>query len=199
MKKKAIILLTAALLLFCAVFLYCRTESAVDRYSRYILKNTVHSRVNDCINAFFSENEELFASVCKYSYTESGSISTITLDSVAVNKVRAGLEKTIVGEIEKLKSESFYMPFGNAIGSRLLSDRGPRIKIKIVPLGTVECETINSFSSVGINHTLHRVGLSFKACFSGAPPFGGVVYETEFYVALCENIIAGEVPNVYFN
>lgn len=199
MKKRIVITLLCVFLAAAALLLLIKAESAADEYCRYILKNVVHGRINDRICAYFAENEGLFGAVCRYSYTENGSLSAITLDSAAVNRVRFELERVIVGEIEKLKSECFYMPLGNITGLKLLSDRGPGIKIKIVPLGNVECDTVNSFESVGINHTLHRVGLKFTSCFGGAPPFAGDVYETEFYAMLCENLIVGSVPDVYFN
>lgn len=198
-KTRIVLTLTSVVLLFSIGFTYYKTESAINEYSRYILKNTVHFRVNSCIYAYIADNESLFASICKYSYTESGSISTISINSAAVNTIQAELEKAILTETEKLRYESFKMPMGNVSGTKLLSGYGPKINVKIVPLGTIECDTINTFDSVGINHTLHRVGLKFTASFSGAPPFGGTVHKTEFYVALCENIIAGEVPHVFFS
>lgn len=190
------VIMLVGFLIFATV-LYIRTENAVNEYSGTVLKTTVHSRVNKCISEYISANTDSFKKICSYNYTNSGTLSHITINSAEMNTLRVEIEKAIVTEIEKLNYESFEMPVGNIIGIKIFSGCGPKIKIKIVPLGTAECDTINDFSSVGVNQTLHRVGLRFTISFCGAPPFNGTAYKSEFYIAVCENLIAGEVPLVY--
>lgn len=199
MKRRFIIAAICAVLAVAAVLCCVMTDKAVDEYSGAVLKTTIHARVNGCIYSYAAENAEVFAAVCDYRYTDSGSLSLITVNSAAVNTIRAGLEAAINGEVQKLRYECFEMPVGNISGVGILSGYGPRIKIKIVPLGAVECDTINNFTSVGVNQTLHRVGLRFTVSFCGAPPFNGTTYKSEFYIAICESLIAGEVPPVYLS
>lgn len=197
LKLRLVLVMFLVATLIIAVMLYIRTDEAVEEYSSTVLKTTVHSRVNGTIYKYISSNTDSFEKICSYKYTNNGTLSLITINSAEMNILRVGIEKAIVTEIEKLNYESFEMPVGNISGIKILSGFGPKIKIKIVPLGTVGCDTINDFSSVGVNQTLHRVGLKFTVGFCGAPPFNGNAYKSEFYIVICENIIAGEVPLVY--
>lgn len=196
-KLRFVFIASTVISLIISATLYIRTENAVEEYSGTVLKTTVRSRVNESVYEYISANADTFNNICSYKYTKNGTLSLITINSAEMNVLRVGIEKTIVAEIEKLNYESFEMPIGNISGIKILSGCGPKIKIKIVPLGTAECDTINDFTSVGINQTLHRVGLKFTVSFCGAPPFNGTAYKSEFYIAICENLITGEVPLVY--
>lgn len=197
MKKRLFTAVACVFVVAAAVGMYLRVEGAADEYSEAVLRTTVTGRVNGCIYDYAVRNAETFAAVCDYRYGVDGKLCLITVNSATVNVIRVEIEALINNEVEKLYSERFEMPIGNVSGLRMLSGCGPRIKIKIVPLGYAECDTVNEFTSVGVNQTLHKVGLRFTIRFCGAPPFNGTTYESEFYIAICENLIAGEVPLVY--
>ena len=78
-------------------------------------------------------------------------------------------------------------------------EKGAKIKMMIAPLGTLSCDTINTFDSVGINHTLHRVGYEFNVSFKAAAPFHTSSFQVKFTILICETIIVGKVPSVYVN
>lgn len=199
MKRRIILIFTVIIAVVSSVFAYIKTDIAINAYCCTIINNTVHERVNDSIYTFSANNKALFSDICKYSYTSNGEVSYVSINSYAINMLRQGLEKEILNELSRLKEEVFFMPVGNISGIKLLSGTGPSIKIKIVPLSAVSCDTINDFKCVGINQTLHSVCLTFSVYFSAAPPFASDRYETKISVALCENIIMGKVPNVHFN
>lgn len=186
-------------LLFSFVLLFIQTDKAVCAYYRTVISNTVQERINGRIYSCCSSQSALFNKVCDYSYAEGGEIASISINSFALNSLRLELQGCILNELSALETEAFYMPVGNISNIKLLSGTGPKIKIKIVPLATVSCDTINNFSSVGINQTLHSVSLAFTVRYSGAPPFASNEYEAKFTVTICETLVIGEVPNVYFS
>lgn len=199
MRRKLTFIISTIALLFSLALLFIQTDKAVSEYYRTVISNTVQERVNSRIYNCCSSQSVLFNDVCEYNYAGGGGIASIVINSFALNSLRLELQGCILNELSALEAEAFYMPVGNISNIKLLSGTGPRIKIKIVPLATVSCDTINNLSSVGINQTLHSVSLDFTVRYNGAPPFASNVYEAKFSVTICEALIIGEVPNVYFS
>lgn len=194
-RKKLISGLLMCLLLFS--FCCIRLNKNLEEYGQTALKNEVCTEINNSINVYVSENRNLFSELVHHEYNDEGKLCAIELDSGRLGVLQSGLSQTILDTAAELEAASFEVPLGNIFGSRLFSGLGPKIKIKTVPLTTVDCDTVNEFKSVGINHTIHSVELVFTVSFKAAYPFGNSIFETRFAVTLCESIIIGEVPEVY--
>lgn len=187
--------ITVALTICSAV----RIDKSVDRYAETVLKNAVYRRVNDSIHAYINSNLGMFRDIVSHQYDQSGNLVCINISSGALNGIQIGLEKEILSTVSKIEKEDYYISTGNLSGIKLFADSGPKIKMKIVPLGTITCDTINEFNSVGINHTLHKVGFCFNISFHAAAPYQGTAFETKHTVTVCETVIIGQVPSVYLN
>ena len=89
--------------------------------------------------------------------------------------------------------------FGSFTGIKLLSGRGPGIKIRISTVGNVETDLKSEFESQGINQTLHRIYLQVKCEVSILTPFKDITKDITNQVLIMENVIIGTVPNTYYN
>lgn len=189
------------LLIFLSIMLLTvhRINTASDRYAETTVKNTVYKQVNDAIYKYVESNNEAFSKAVKHDYDDSGALVCISLNAATINAIKSGLEEEIISTIDKLESVQFYMSAGSLSGIKFFSQKGPKIKMLIAPLGTLSCTAINTFDSVGMNHTLHKVGYEFCITFSAAAPFYTSSFETKFTVLICETIIVGKVPSVYVN
>lgn len=199
LKRRRRIAIVIILILGFFVILQIRLQNALDDYGSTAIKNAVHERVNDVFVEYYEENTELFSKLVSREYAPDGSLSAIEMNTAAMGALKSGLTSGVLEVLDTVKSEGFKVPLGNLSGSKLLSGHGPYIKLKTVPLGTLSCDTVNEFVSVGINHTLHRVGLLYTIDFKAAYPFASTKFKLEFELALCESIIIGDVPQVYFN
>lgn len=194
-KLIAVLVLVFALLLLGAI----KFNEGVDLYAETTVKNAVYTEVSNAIYTYVRANDTLFAQAITRSFDKNGELVCVNINAAAMNVIQSGLEKEMLEVLENLKTKPFYIPLGSLSGIKILSDTGPKIKMKIVPLGTMSCDTINSFESVGINHTLHKVGLSFTVKFNAAAPFKSTSFETNFTLLISESVIIGKVPEVYFN
>lgn len=176
-----------------------RINKVFEDYGKITLKNELYKRVNDSIYKYIKENGALFDGLSEYIYTAEGDLISIEINTAKLIVLQNGLEKEILSSLSAIKATEFGVPLGSLLGGKLLSGRGPEIKVKTVPLSSLNCSTVNSFESVGINHTLHRVELQFTAEFKASAPFAETEFENTFEITLCESIIIGEVPNVYLN
>ncbi len=91
------------------------------------------------------------------------------------------------------------MHFGSFTGFKLLSGRGPGIKIRISSVGNVETDLRSEFIDQGINQTLHRVYLQVDTKVNILTPFDNIEKEISNQVLLMENVIIGEIPSTYYN
>lgn len=199
MKNKLKLLFFLVLVISVLSVSLIRFNKAIASHAETTLKNSVYESISTAIGLYVSSNSENFSNAVHRDYDEGGDLVCISLNSAVINGIKSGLEKEILKAAADIKAKEFYIPIGNLSGVKLLAEKGSKIKMKIAPLGTLNCDAINTFESVGINHTLHKVGFDFKIAFHAAAPFGGETFETKFTVLICESIIIGNVPQVYFN
>ena len=88
---------------------------------------------------------------------------------------------------------------GSFTGVKLLSGRGPGIKIRISSIGNVKTDLKSEFSSKGINQTLHRVYLQVDSEISILTPFDSITKSISNQILIAENIIIGDIPETYYN
>ncbi len=91
------------------------------------------------------------------------------------------------------------MHSGSFTGIKLLSGRGPGIKIRISSVGNVETDLRSEFTEQGINQTLHRIYLQVKCQVSILTPFKDITKDISNQVLIMENVIMGKVPDTYYN
>ena len=101
-------------------------------------------------------------------------------------------------QLEALESEQVYIPTGQILGSVLLANVGPRIRVSIVPLGTVRVNLISNFEDAGINQTLHQLFLEIEADIQVVIPLARTITSVSTSVPLIHTVIIGKVPQHYW-
>src|SRR5699024_369641 len=118
---------------------------------------------------------------------------------ISVNEIISDIPIKIQEEIEKSENSNFNVKFGSLFGNNFMSGLGPNINIKIQLDGSVETDLKSELSSQGINQTLHRIYLEVICNVSILTPFEVMSEEIRNQVLLVEGIIAGEIPQSYYN
>ena len=89
------------------------------------------------------------------------------------------------------------VPLGAFTGIDWLAGYGPRVTLRILPVGRVQCEYASAFASAGVNQTLHSVSLQARAAVEVVLPGGSEEIEEQVSALVCENVIVGKVPDIY--
>lgn len=139
--------------------------------------------------------EELFS----IEKDDEGNIKMIKSNIIPINEITSDIAVKIQKEIDSKGREDIGIAMGSFTGSKLLSGKGPEVKIRISSIGNVETELKSEFSSKGINQTLHRVYLKVKCQISILTPFDNITREITNEVLLAENVIVGNIPATYYN
>lgn len=152
-------------------------------------------------------NEQATLVMAKYTYEdlinvikdENGNIKMIGTNIISVNEIISDIPIKIQEELEKSENNNFNIKLGSFFGSKFFSGMGPNINIKIQLDGTVETDLKSEFTSQGINQTLHRIYLDVVCKVSILTPVNVISEEIKNQVLLVEGIIAGEIPESYYN
>ena len=152
-------------------------------------------------------NEQATLVMAKYTYEdlinlikyENGNIKMIGTNIISVNEIISDIPIKIQEELEKSENNNFNIKLGSFFGSKIFSGMGSNINIKIQLDGTVETDLKSEFTSQGINQTLHRIYLDVVCKVSILTPVNVISEEIKNQVLLVEGIIAGEIPESYYN
>ena len=152
-------------------------------------------------------NEQATLVMAKYTYEdlinvikdENGNIKMIGTNIISVNEIISDIPIKIQEELEKSENNNFNIKLGSFFGSKIFSGMGPNINIKIQLDGTVETDLKSEFTSQGINQTLHRIYLDVVCKVSILTPVNVISEAIKNQVLLVEGIIAGEIPESYYN
>ena len=128
---------------------------------------------------------------------ELGNISMIQANSLEINNLSKDLAQTTEIKIEEYGRTGVSIPIGSFTGIPLFVGRGPKVNLKVNPIGAVNCSFLSQFESAGINQTNHKIYLKISADVGVVLPLLSTKYNTTRQVLISESIIVGQVPEVY--
>lgn len=206
----------------------CRTEKA-RKYIRKTLKIivvitimiTVANRMIDALNAMIEEqgtmkakaiatlitNEQSSEIMEKYQYEElatvekdkEGNITMVSANLVALNKIISEIPVQVEKKLNDNQKTEFDIHLGSMLGTKVFSGYGPKIKIRISSLGTIDTNLVSEFKDCGINQTLHRIYLQVNTKVAILTSYKDIEAEISNQVLLAESIIVGKIPETYYN
>jgi len=99
--------------------------------------------------------------------------------------------------IAAMGEQGISVPIGTLTGITFLSGKGPGISVTFTPVGSVASQFRSELTSSGINQSLYRVNILLTAHIRLIMPgvSKGITVSSE--AAIAENIIVGDVPEVY--
>ncbi|MDD6051268.1 MAG: sporulation protein YunB [Clostridiales bacterium] len=126
-----------------------------------------------------------------------GQVRLIQANTPEMNRLAAQASLLAQSKLQEKRESSVLIPLGSALGLTLFAGAGPRIEVRILPVGSVHAEFETDFQTAGINQTRHRVSLALRARVQLVIPTGAQTVEATTQVAMAESIIVGEVPETF--
>lgn len=130
---------------------------------------------------------------------DTGKITMVAANSYAINQISTDISMIIQQQLENLGDVYVLMPIGILLGSDILSNTGPKMKIKILPIGTVSTTFKSEFESSGINQTIHKIYVEINCGISIVTPFETKTSKFVDSILVNEVVIVGEVPDTFYN
>lgn len=151
-------------------------------------------------------NEETEKIMQNYTYKDlvhieedsDGNVTFLESNVVLINQIKSNIVNNIQKRFNEARDTNIEIKLGALTGSRLMSSVGPKIKIKVIPSGTITSTLQTEFYSVGVNQSLHRIYLDINCTVSILSPFESVSQSVENKILLSESVIVGNTPENYY-
>lgn len=134
----------------------------------------------------------------QYEKDSSGRIAAYRINTPLINRVAAEAARAVSGELKKMAESPFGVPLGALTGSTLLATSGPRIPVRMMPIGSVTIDIRQDFRGDGINQTRHRIWLQVTADIRIAFPLSSQEAPVTQEIPLSETVIIGPVPQSFY-
>ncbi|MCI8732889.1 MAG: sporulation protein YunB [Clostridia bacterium] len=193
-----------AILIFIAIFIFCTVyfrknivptvmDSSIAQV-RAITTNAINLAATTVINGGLTY-DELF----EVKKDNNGKITMIQANSPRINTIAREIANLAQANLDALGTQEISISVGTFTGLALLTGFGPDVTIKIVPIGTANCDFVSYFQSAGINQTLHKIYIDVYADVNIITPIDEPTVQVKAEILVCENVIVGEVPEFYLN
>lgn len=126
---------------------------------------------------------------------EQGRIIMAQLNTMEINRLMA--ETTIATQtaLSEINERELRIPLGEVLNNYLLATYGPRIPMRLIPMGRVNTVLLDSFEAAGINQVRHRIYLDVISEVRIIIPFTALEVEVHTTVPLADTIYPGDVPD----
>lgn len=127
----------------------------------------------------------------------SGRVCYMQPDVIKINLMASRAQAVVLREIAKFKDERIRIPLGTVLGSTLFANAGPRLAVRISPLGSATVNIEEDFRDVGINQVKHSLYITVHAEVRVVVPLFGSPVEITTKSPVADVIIVGPVPDTY--
>ncbi len=198
-RRKTVLACLAVLLLFAGAVLLVETNltRVVLSLAQAQARAMAVRILNEAASELLASGEVTYDSLMHVTSDESGQVRLIQANTPAMNRLAAQVSLLAQERLRSGRAESVRIPLGSALGLTLFAGAGPKIDVRILPVGSVHAEFHTDFQSAGINQTRHRVSLQLTAQVQLVIPTGAQTVEVMTQVAMAESIIVGEVPETF--
>lgn len=170
-------------------------ETAASSQATNLMTQAIDAAVDNCLQ----ENQMDYSDFVTLETDAAGKVTSITSNTTANSRFKRQVVEAVIRQLGALDSDELGVPLGSLTGQPLLSGAGPRVRVRVDSVGEVTADYDNTFTSAGVNQTLHRVCLNINAVVYLFLP--GEVYPVSVSSSVCvaETVIVGETPDTYLN
>ena len=153
--------------------------------------------LNEAASELLSSGSVTYDSLMHVTADGTGQVRLIQANTPEMNRLAAQASLLAQSRLQSSGEQAVRIPLGSALGLTLFAGAGPKIEVRILPVGSVHAEFHTDFQTAGINQTRHRVSLQLTAQVRLVIPTGAQTVEVSTQVAMAESIIVGEVPDTF--
>ncbi len=190
-----IVLLLSVLLIYIVVDRNLRpTVIAIAKSQANLLVNDAVSR---SVQQKIAEKNVRYQDMIEIHKDSAGRIVMMQANTMGINQLATDITMEVDRQLRLLEQEELKVSLGQAMGSHILANYGPRINVSILPVGSVNVLVTDKFESTGINQIRHQISLDIKTKVRIAIPFYENDIDIHTIVPLTESVIVGDVPDTW--
>ncbi|PKM79141.1 MAG: sporulation protein YunB [Firmicutes bacterium HGW-Firmicutes-13] len=200
--RKLVIFLFIALILFATVKIFIYMEKnlrpTILASASFYADMLATEAINEAVRKEIAENM-LYDNLVQLEKDNYGKIVMAQINTMEVNRIMTLTTLRVQETLKSMEGEIIRLPLGQALGSYILANIGPRIPIVLIPIGRVNTNIVDIFEDAGINQTRHKIYLHIKAEVQVVIPFISSATEVITQVPIAECLYQGEVPDTVIN
>lgn len=162
------------------------------------VKAMITQIVNDSVHKQFVSNSQI-KELLTIKTDQEGNITYVEANTTAMNKLGTELTQAVQEQYKWDNAVILNVPVGSIVGSQILSQIGPKLHLKVLPIGMSRVNFKTEFESMGINQTKYKVYLEIDSQARILAPFNLKNINVQNTILVAEAVIVGEVPNSYIN
>ncbi len=190
-----------AFIIIVSLLLYAdsKIRPIVESMASYQVRLLVTQKINDSVVLTLNENETTSKELVTVDIGTDGTVASIQTDSAKINRLKAEITSAVSENLKTLSTQTIGIPLGSLTGVQFFSGRGPRLTFAVIPSSFVQSTFDSSFTTAGINQTVHRINIEIVTSVLAIIP--GYSTRTEIVADFCiaETVIVGTVPDMFAN
>lgn len=198
-RRRYIKILVIFLIVFIAIFSYFHfyvNPLIISTNMASIKANTVEI-LNEATYKTISGND--YDNLITITKDDDGNVSLLQVNSAYVNKLNNDMLSTIQTKLNEQNLLNYKLPLGSFLGIPILNGIGPKVDLKIVPIGNVTTKYNSQIASLSINQSYHKIYLTISVEICVVLPLYTQNVMVSNQILIGENIIVGKIPNTYLN
>lgn len=162
----------------------------------------VDNQASDAINAAIAEQIAAgnidYNNIVTLDTDLSGTVTAVRTNISELNRLKTDILQCLDAHLESMTEEELSVSIGSLLFPELFSGRGMSIPIRVLAVRSSDAEFRNSFTSAGINQTLHRIIIDIQIDITVLTWTNTFEVSVESSVVAAETVIVGTVPTTYF-
>lgn len=154
--------------------------------------------INNAINSKIAQNSR-YEHLIFIQKDNQGNIVMAEVNNMEIAKIQSLTTMAVQTTLENLENQEIKVPIGQALGSEILANIGPKIPVTLVPIGTVSAEIKQTFESSGINIVSHQVGIDITTTIQIVIPFMSKEIVVRSFTPVVTATYFGKVPDTVIN
>ena len=201
-RKRNTTLILFFIIIFLIVGILCYINFIVNPIILSIGEAKVKSLATKAVNSAVSEvlfDNYTYDDIITIKSNEQGEITLIQANSLIINKLSRDLASVSQTKLDIIGEQGIGIQLGTLLGIPIFMGKGPEIRLKLNPIGSISCTFSSYFTQAGINQTNHKIYVNINSNLSVVLPITSKQVNNNSQILICESVLVGKVPDVYLN
>jgi sporulation protein YunB len=160
-------------------------------------KNIATQTINNAAGKVLKQNKVSYDQIMTLERDQNGQVTAVKANTLQIDILKYEITNEALRELNNMNTSELGVPIGTIIGGELLSGFGPYINVTVKPLGNVQTEIDNQFTSTGINQTRQQVILKVRTVITVIVSNYTMATNVESNFVIADTVIVGSVPGSY--
>lgn len=188
------------LIVMTALTLFFRTQLApmAEELITTQVDNQASDAINIAIGEQIAEGDIDYTRMVTIEKDAQGNVTAVRTNIAEINRLKTAVLQRVDSKLHNLSMEELSVPIGSVLLPELFSGKGPYVPVRVLAVRTSDAVFHNSFTSAGINQTLHRISIDIHVVITILTWTGTKEIAVDSAVLAAETVIVGTVPTTYF-